>query len=89
MDLNHVRTRIHHLYRDWLYSSGNPLPCDSTGDVVVVECNRYGFKAVMSPEASAYLIGGNDKYIGQVSFRTKEKDIPNAVAEILLSSLFG
>jgi hypothetical protein len=89
MDLNYVRTRIHHLYLDWLYSSGDPLPGDSTGDVVVVECNRYGLKAVVSSEACSYLIGENGKYLGAVSFDTNDKDIPNAIADIWLSSLFG
>ena len=89
MDLNHVRTRIHFLYRQWLYSEGNPLPRDSTGDVVVVECNRYGFKTVVSSEACSYLIGSGGKYLGAVSFDTSDKDIPNAIADIWLSSLFG
>jgi hypothetical protein len=89
MDLNHVRTRIHFLYRQFLYSAGNPLPRNSTGDVVVVECNRYGLRAVVSSEACSYLIGEKDKYLGSVPFDTDGDDIPNVIADIWLSSLFG
>ena len=89
MDLNYVQTHTDCLFKQFLYSDGNSLPEDSTGDVVVVECNRYGFKAVVSSEASAYLIGENGIYLGAVSFDASDKDIPNAIADIWLSSLFG
>jgi hypothetical protein len=35
------------------------------------------------------LIGSRGKYLGAVSFDTSDKDIPNAIADIWLSSLFG
>lgn len=89
IDIDYVKARTHYLYRDWLYNSGNPLPSDSTGDVVVVECNRYGFKAVMSSDVNSYLIGKDNTYLGEVSLDTTDSQIPNAVADIWLSGMFG